>query len=311
WPAKRWAEVTFANVAFGQGFTATPLQVAMSLATIANGGKLLEPRLVRQVRSRDGRVVERTETRLVRRVFSPEVARQTAWAMALVTREGGTAPQAAMRHFHVAGKTGTAQKVNPKTRRYDSKMWVASFVGFFPAERPRVLVAVMIDEPQQNHYGGVVAAPVFKQIAEEAAHILGILPVPDAERFTFPPPAPDDPEALKRQALAPPPPQEPNPLEGFVALHTPPEPDGEDAPAPIRDGALVTPDFTGLTLRGALARARTLSATLVPAAHGWGKVVSQSPEPGRPWRPEVPLVLELLPSTEHSSVSDVPSTGER
>lgn len=322
WPSERWAEVSFANIAFGQGFTSTPLQVAQSVAAIANGGMMLEPRLIRAVVGKDGKPVKRFEPRLVRQIVSPDVARRTAWAMSLVTTEEGTAKQAAMEPFTVAGKTGTAQKVNPKTRRYDPRMWVASFVGFFPAERPRVVIAVMIDEPHKIHYGGTVAAPVFKRIAEEAISVLGLLPVPEAERFDLTAstlklrgqsaatPAPEPVASKKKDKLKG---KDTRPSAGDA-----PADEAADSGAPPLTGDLldhvtpqgdgvVMPRLEGLTLRQALHHTRQLG--VLPDIQGWGRVTAQHPAPGEVWRPGQAIRLELAPATHSGLVADEPSTG--
>lgn len=295
WPAARWAEVSFANVAFGQGFTATPLQVVAAIAAIANDGMLLRPRLIKRIVDGDGEVVEEGKVELVRRVVSADAARQAAWAMSLVTMEGGTAKKADMEHFTVAGKTGTAQKVNPKTRRYDPNMWVASFVGFFPAEAPRVAIGVMIDEPHGSHYGGVVAAPVFTQIADAAIASLGILPIPESERF-------DRGEELDAKSSKKKGEEAEAPVE-YLA----PAPARVAAPRVGQDGAIETPDLTGMTMRQALAQARTLGA--LPRASGWGRVVSQRPEPGEPWAQGQTLELEFSPAVRQDLVAEEPAAG--
>lgn len=310
WPAERWAEVSFANIAFGQGFTATPLQVANATAAIANSGMLMKPRLVRRVLDRDGNVIDQPRPELIRQVVSPEVAEQTARAMALVTIEGGTAKQAAMKDFTVAGKTGTAQKVNPKTRRYDSRMWVASFVGFLPAEDPEIVIAVSIDEPQRVHYGGVVSAPVFKKIAQEAVHVLGILPTPEHERWKV---APDPEPAEGEEAVLPSPVKIAAVLEPEEDVHvfdlgstTLSEDDGVDTQVRV-EGGIRMPNLRGLTVRQAIAQGQRLGA--LPEINGWGRVVSQSPEAGEIWRDGDPIKLELLPATDHVLIAEEPSGG--
>lgn len=295
WPPDRWAEVSFANIAFGQGFTATPLQVTTSIGSIANGGMLMRPRLIKRVIDRDGNVVKQPTPQLVRQIVSPEVARQTAYAMSLVTREGGTAKQAAMKDFTVAGKTGTAQKVNPETRRYDSKMWVASFVGFLPAERPEIAIAVMVDEPQRIHYGGVVAAPAFKKIALEAVHVLGILPVPATKRFHKPS---QDEVAVIAEVVE----DDEQVFDLGVTLLE------DSTPAPRRDdGGQTVPDLMGLTARQAILRARKVGA--LPEVHGWGRVVAQRPEAGQSLADGERIVIDLLPPSQETMIADEPAAG--
>ena len=298
WPPSRWAEVSFANIAFGQGLTATPLQITNSIAAIANDGRLMQPRLVRRVIDHDGNIVSEPSPKLVRQIVSPKVARQTALAMSLVTMEGGTAENAAMEHFTVAGKTGTAQKVNPRTRRYDPDMWIASFVGFLPAERPRIAIAVMIDEPQPIHYGGVVAAPAFTRIAHEAISVLGILPPPREQRF-HPEQLEELPEVALKQEDAPELPEDIMDLGTSRVLHDP-------STQRTEQGTRM-PDFSGLTARQSIAQAQRLGG--LPQVRGWGRVVSQRPEAGTFWKEGDPIELELLPATDSTLVASEPSHG--
>ncbi len=294
WPPDRWAEVSFANMAFGQGLTTTPLQLASGIAAIANGGMLMKPSIIREIRDKDGTVVEQSRPTLVRRVLSPQVARDTAWAMSLVTREDGTGTKAALEHHTVAGKTGTAQKVNPETRRYDPDMWVGSFVGFAPAEKPEVAILVMIDEPKDVHYGGTVAGPAFKRIMKEALSVKGVMPLPPDERFHF-----DDEEYPDSAPAA----DEPSVPEDVVTLPTV-RVDSGNASA---GDAESLPDFRGLTLREAVQRAQDFG--VLPEIDGWGRVVSQSPAPGQPLGEGEPFRLALSPATGGALISDEPSAG--
>lgn len=308
WPPDRWAEVSFANIAFGQGLTATPLQTTAAIGAIANDGMLMRPRLIRAMRDRDGQVMEQPAPQLVRRVVSAEVARQTAWAMSLVTTKNGTARQAALEHFTVAGKTGTAQKVNPKTRRYDARMWVASFVGFFPAERPELVIAVMIDEPHRSHYGGVVAAPAFKKIAQASIQALGLLPLPESERFDLSLYSGELPAPDAAPGVAP----KPAPLPMAQALLERVAPEVVDAVSDVATSeppldAPAMPDLAGLTSRQALLRARALGLT--PQLSGWGRVIAQSPLPGEPIVEGATLALTLSPATERGLVAEEPASG--
>src|SRR5439155_711648 len=135
------------------------------LAAAANGGLLMRPFLVRRVLTPDGDVVLANEPAVVRRVMSARTAGTvTALLRRVVEEKGGTGERARLDDFPVAGKTGTAQKVNLHTGSYSSKR-IGSFVGFVPADRPRVVILVLIDEPGAASYGGVVAAPVFRAIA--------------------------------------------------------------------------------------------------------------------------------------------------
>lgn len=291
WPPDRWAEVSFANIAFGQGVTATPVQLATAMAAIANGGMLLQPYTVKRIINRDGDVVHENSPTLVRRVVSEESAEKTAWAMSLVTRKGGTGTKAAMEHYTVAGKTGTAQKVNPETRRYDN-LWLGSFIGFVPAEDPEIVIAVMIDEPVGRGFGGVVAAPAFHKIAAEALKVRGVVPLPEEERFQFPE---SEASVFKKKE----PVQDEDAIEMELEV-TAVGPERIDVPGGV-------PDFRGMTLRNAIRAARENGVT--PQVEGWGRVVSQSPPPGEPIRGGEELALVLSPSTRNALLAEEPSLG--
>lgn len=174
-PAASWREITLANVAFGQGLSVTPLQIAQAATVLANGGVRVSPRLVLGTVDKAGATKPAGEPR-TERVVSAETARLVRDMMIEVTHKGGTAEAAAIPGFVVAGKTGTSQKIDPVTKSYSRSLYVSSFVGFVPAEKPEVLVLVMIDEPKKAYYGGTVAAPAFKAIATAALSARSIFP---------------------------------------------------------------------------------------------------------------------------------------
>jgi cell division protein FtsI (penicillin-binding protein 3) len=174
-PVSKWGEVHFANIAFGQGLAVTPLQMVTGYAAIANGGIYRAPRLALKILSPDGSAqpLPPTPTALPdHRVVAPETARTMLTIMKGVTEAHGTATQAAVAGYPVAGKTGTAQKV--KNGRYGP--WIGSFIGIVPADKPRLVIGVFIDEPEPEHRGGMVAAPAFRAIAEAAVRYLGLPP---------------------------------------------------------------------------------------------------------------------------------------
>ncbi|MBK8013395.1 MAG: transpeptidase family protein [Deltaproteobacteria bacterium] len=184
-PKERWRDIDVANIAFGQGLAVTPLQIAQATSVVASGGLRRSPRLVRAVVDKDGsrRTVDRPAPV---RVISEETARAVTSMMVGVTQEGGTAPLAAVPGFEVAGKTGTAQKIDPVTRAYSRELHVASFVGFVPAARPEVVILVLVDEPRRGgYYGGVVAAPAFQKIAVAALAAREIFPDDPVAREAF------------------------------------------------------------------------------------------------------------------------------
>ena len=172
-PIERWGDIGFANVSFGQGLTATPLQIAAGMSAIANGGVYHRPRIVARVVHPDGSSeAEAPDPGL--RLISEKAARAMTGIMEGVTEVGGTARAAAIDGYSVAGKTGTAQKVSGG--HYDASKWVSSFIGFAPAENPRIALVVMVDEPQGGHLGGAIADPIFKEIAEQALRYLHVAP---------------------------------------------------------------------------------------------------------------------------------------
>ena len=172
-----WYEVETASASYGQGIGVTTLQLAMGVSVIANGGRLLEPRLVRRVTDTRGDVVREFPPRVKREVLTEGVARMMTEMLTAVTEDReGTGSQAAVPGFHVAGKTATAQKIDPTTGRMAADKFTSSFVGFLPAERPRLAIAVVLDEPVIGHLGGQIAGPVFRRVAEASMRYLGVTP---------------------------------------------------------------------------------------------------------------------------------------
>jgi cell division protein FtsI (penicillin-binding protein 3) len=174
-PAQSWYCTDLGTNAIGQGVAVTVLQMASVYATVANQGVLRAPTLLRGTVDARGRVAK-ADRRPGRRVLSVRTARAMSKILEGVVKEGGTGTQAAMEEWRVAGKTGTARK--PDTRRggYRPGAYVGSFIGFAPAEKPAVVVAVVIDEPTRGYYGGSVAAPVFREVTGAALRRLGVVP---------------------------------------------------------------------------------------------------------------------------------------
>lgn len=185
-PPNRWSKITATRVAMGHSVAVTSLQVLNVFCTIANGGTLMRPYVVRDVVGKDGTVLYRMTPRELGRAISPETAATMRFLLSRVTEEGGTGGRACVDGFPVAGKTGTADK--PVNGRYSSSAQVASFVGFLPADRPEIGIIVVVDEPQPYHTGGRVAAPYFSRIASEAVRYLGIPPPPGGESADGGPP---------------------------------------------------------------------------------------------------------------------------
>jgi cell division protein FtsI (penicillin-binding protein 3) len=164
-PPARWSRQSPASLSMGYEIAVTPLQLAMGYAAFANGGELLEPALVSEIVSAEGAVRYRHARRVVRRVMTPEVAGQMR-GMLLDVVTNGTAVQADVEAFLVAGKTGTARRT--VGGRYAAMQYYATFVGLFPADRPQLVILVKLDSPQGVYYGGATAAPITRAVLEAA-----------------------------------------------------------------------------------------------------------------------------------------------
>lgn len=241
-----------ANLFFGQGMTATSLQIAVAMAAIANGGKLMRPYVVKAVMNESGGVAKETRPKVVRRVISYQTARRVAGILEGVVDEEGTGPKAAISGFRVAGKTGTSQKVDPKSKQYSRTKYVATFAGFVPVDHPRLVILVAIDEPRGIPYGGVVAAPVFSEVGLWSLNHLQVNPkirlvekVIDAKE-----------KASSRSVSA----------------------QADRVPIEVKAGFL--PDFRGLGMRRVISEARSLG--LKTLLEGTGLAVKQNPKPGSP-----------------------------
>jgi cell division protein FtsI (penicillin-binding protein 3) len=173
-PASQWRRIEAGTIAFGQGLTTTCLQLAAAFSAIANDGVVMRPMMVQAVVDADGKVIETRRPEAVRRAVSPETARTVSQIMQTVIMPDGTGIRARLSGHTVCGKTGTAQKVVDGA--YSGDKYISSFIGFAPAESPRITVAVVIDEPHGSHYGGVVAAPAFKRICEKTLQYLCVPP---------------------------------------------------------------------------------------------------------------------------------------
>lgn len=275
---ERWGEVRTATVSFGHGLMVSAVQMASAVSAVANGGVRVHPRLLEKVTSPTGEVVKGEAEPTAERVVSEETARVLAEIMSGVVEDGGTGTLAAIRGVKVAGKTGTAEKVDPVTHRYSRELHLASFVGFAPADDPAVVAVVMVDEPHgASVFGGSVAGPAWRAIVEAALIDAGILTAaqvaaaseakgaqPAQRRKEAPPTQPVkadtvlDDVATAKQALA-------------------------GAPAPL--------DLRGLTAREAVgaAEARGLEVAL----EGSGVVMAQEPGPTVPLAPGARISVQL------------------
>ncbi|HLK36277.1 MAG TPA: penicillin-binding transpeptidase domain-containing protein, partial [Polyangiaceae bacterium] len=254
-----WFDTETASASFGQGITVTTLQLALAMGAIANGGKLLDPILVKKVVDGRGETVREASAHVRREVVPSGVARTVADMLTAVTEEGGTAVEAALPGFRVAGKTSTAQKVDPTTGKYSTEKFTAVFVGFVPVEHPRLVVAVVLDEPVIGHYGGDLAGPVFRRVAESSLRCLGVTPSAGPSKIA---------------AIAVKPRSEPSDSaprrESDLPLAA--------APGSPPPGAARVPDATGMPAHDVVVS--LMRAGFVPQIQGWGRAVRQTPAAG-------------------------------
>jgi cell division protein FtsI (penicillin-binding protein 3) len=267
---ERMGPVETATMAFGQGLTATPLQVTAAYAAVANGGTLYRPHVMRRVVDPAGVVVQEAQVQ-GRRVISAELAETMRGFLHAVTQKGGTAQKLSIPGYTFAGKTGTAQKVDPLTRHYSPTFWAASFVGFAPSVNPRLVLFVLIDEPTGSHHGSDVAGPVWQEVMIDALRWLGV--PPDAPNVAVngklePATALATSDGDKRVQKSPPPEVDDASDETEPAMALDDDGDGESA----------VPDFTGMSLTEALLAARRAGLRL--EVMGSGVATAQSPGPG-------------------------------
>ncbi|GJL53770.1 MAG: penicillin-binding protein [Nitrospirales bacterium] len=174
-PIDKWDSRTLSSLAIGQSVSVTPIQLLTAMSAVANGGSLLRPYVVSQVEDVRGNVVVNQQVEIRRNPISYETS-EAMKAMLVNAVAQGTGKNAALLDYTVAGKTGTSQKVDPKTKTYSRTKSIGSFVGFVPAEDPRLAILVVIDEPEGKGYGGEVAAPVFRKVAGKALRQLNVMP---------------------------------------------------------------------------------------------------------------------------------------
>ena len=170
---REWGGRTLASISMGQEVGVTPMQMVSAVAAIANGGVLMRPYVVSEIRDAQGQTLKAVLPHVKRRVISPETARTVTTMLEGVVTDG-TGGKAAIAGFRVAGKTGTAQKIDSRTGRYSASQFVSSFVGYVPANNPRLAMIVVIDEPRGESWGGTVAAPVFNRVGEQVLNYLGV-----------------------------------------------------------------------------------------------------------------------------------------
>ncbi len=266
----QWYGVDLATISFGQGVTATALQVTTAVSAIANGGDLMKPYLVDKITDDQGGVIRQIAPQVRAKVVSTATAQAVAKMMEGVTIQGGTGMNAAIDGYRVAGKTGTSQKVDPLTRTYSVDKRVASFVGFVPVQNPKMTILVLVDEPKTSPYGGVVAAPAFRAIAEQSLRYLNV---------PFEVTSKDRPKVIEVKAPVP-----KVVAEELVA-------DGGEVAV---EGTMRMPDFRRFSMRQVLQTMEKQGVNV--RIIGSGRVIEQNPPPGKMITPADQVWVKLLPS---------------
>jgi cell division protein FtsI (penicillin-binding protein 3) len=267
------------TTAFGQGVSVSVLQLTLALGAIGNGGYLMKPFLVKEIVSPQGEKLKEFRPQALRRVLSQNTSATMLSIMEMVTQPGGTAVTASPPGFTTAGKTGTAQKV--VGRAYSHSKYNSVFMGLIPSQKPVLAITVIIEEPKGAIYGGVVAAPIFREVAGQALRVLGYYPQPDKTDTILAQGKPSVPQPNAPQAAASP------HLEGVPdqasvlgPLELPTLGQGPETPAaPLK----VMPNLEGMTIRRAV---KLLHHSGVRCRlQGSGLAVSQDPPPGTPIKP--------------------------
>jgi cell division protein FtsI (penicillin-binding protein 3) len=248
-----WSPVALDTISFGQGVSVTGIQLATALSAIANGGFLMKPYVVEKIMDEKGKIVQSFQPEVVRKVISEETAKKVTALLKTTTEKGGTGEGAVPTGYEVAGKTGTAQKVDSLLGGYSEDRYMSGFMGFAPDEEPKLVLLIVIDEPQGDNYGGVVAAPIFKAIMEKVLPYLNVLP---------------EGTMIVKSDLDSAPKKE---LQGSQPLM-------EEVKVGKGAGMVMMPDLTGLSMRNALNRME--GKGLIVKVSGNGKVVEQVPRPG-------------------------------
>ncbi|MGH9482180.1 MAG: penicillin-binding transpeptidase domain-containing protein, partial [Terriglobales bacterium] len=306
-PPQRWTAMSIGAVSMGQEVAVTPMQVIALISTLADGGIYHAPRVLLDTFTGDPPPAPpRFEPAGGRRVVSPMVANEMKQMMAQVVL-AGTAQQAQLDGYTAAGKTGTAQKVDPGTHLYSARDFVSSFGGFAPINDPAVAILVVLDSPQGGHEGGATAGPVFKAIADQVLPYLGVahdIPVqaqPAPIRIAAAD-AVEESEEISTPAVE----DSAGAATGDPAPAAAPPAPGSAASARARDKTLVVldyssgeavlaPDFTGQTVRAVSARCQKLGLDL--ALQGSGVARSQTPAPGTHLAPGARMTVRFAPGS--------------
>ncbi len=255
-----WRPHLLSNISFGHGIAVTPLQMANAYAAIANGGVLNTPFIVSSIRDSETGQIREMQQKPIRRVLTPEQASQMRLMLSAVTADGGTGKNARVPGFIVAGKTGTAQKVNPNGRGYMKGAYISSFGGFIPANNPKFVIYVALDHPRKGFYGAAVAAPIFSRVASYVVRKEGLAPVLLTEKNILP---------EKRKAIK---------MDGEKSRGLATVVEGDIVSTSLELG--VVPDVTTMTLREVLRRFNGKDISV--KFRGQGVVTGVEPPVGAP-----------------------------
>jgi cell division protein FtsI (penicillin-binding protein 3) len=252
--ASKWTTVDAATIAFGQGISVTAMQLVTAFSAIANKGVLMKPYLVKAVVDQKGQLIREYKPTIVRQIISaPTAFKMSSVLTDVVSASDGTGKNARIQNVSVAGKTGTSQKFDFASNRYSSERVRTSFVGFFPADDPQVVIYVMIDEPQRDKWGGVAAAPVFRNIGEQILRCYDGNAVDAIEKSD---------EEIKKDT-------------GIQLITS-----RENIPDESMRDEKTMPDFRGMSIKKVLKLARERGIGLNAVGSGWA--VRQDPSPGVP-----------------------------
>jgi cell division protein FtsI (penicillin-binding protein 3) len=277
------------TTAFGQGVSVSVLQLTMALGVIGNGGYLMKPLLVKEIVSPQGEKLQEFKAQPLRRVLSANTAASMLSIMETVTQQGGTATTASPPGFTTAGKTGTAQKI--VSRAYSRSKYNSVFIGLIPSQKPVLAITVIIEEPKGAIYGGVVAAPIFREIAGQALRVLGYYAQPDKTDTILTQGKPSVPQPKAPQPAAPPHPEAiPVQATTLISLELPNLGTGPETPAgPLK----VMPNLEGMTIRRTVELLHRSGVRC--RLQGSGLAVSQDPPPGTPLKPGSICVVKFEP----------------
>ena len=274
-PVSHWQPSSIGSIAIGQEVGVTPVQMVAAFGALANDGIRVAPHLVREIRNSSGVVVYRPQSE-ERRVVSSETAIVLRGMLEGVTLKG-TAKKAQLDGYSAAGKTGTAQKIDPKTRAYSRTKYVGSFVGFAPVKNPAVVIIVVMDEPAGSYHGGDVAAPVFREIAEQILPELGVMP--DIDMKTAPDLIarvnPESADGVRDQQAR----SEQERKATMPTVDSNGGKGGEVVYAVASNKTILMPDLRGRSVRDVARTCAQLGLQI--EAHGEGRVLKQNPSPGR------------------------------